>query len=152
MVAVDLAGKKRTSLVRIAADRDHGFHLLIQEIAHVLRIVIRNVDPDFGHDFDRQWVDITSGLGAGVLDVEKIACRLEQNAFGQVTAARVACANREAVFPSRCPRPCKAAPKPKDSVRTTRAVWVRWFRSLRCFPRVDQVWAGFRACTSRLTI
>lgn len=36
MVAVHLAGKERTGLIRVSADGDHGFDILIEEFLEML--------------------------------------------------------------------------------------------------------------------
>jgi len=47
VVTVELAGEDRAGLVGVAADGDHGFHLLGEELVEVLGSVRGDVDADF---------------------------------------------------------------------------------------------------------
>jgi hypothetical protein len=95
VVAVHLAGKHRAGLVGVAADGDHGFHLVVEEKIHVLRLVRADVDADLGQRLDGERVDVSGGLRAGAFDAEAVAERAFQDAFGEVRAAAVAGAEDE---------------------------------------------------------
>jgi hypothetical protein len=49
-----------------------------------------NVNADLGHDLDGKRMDVTGRMGTGALDIDEIARRRPQKAFGDVAAAGVA--------------------------------------------------------------
>ena len=46
MMAVQLAGEHGAGLIRVAADRDDGFHWLLQKIIHMLGMMRGNINAD----------------------------------------------------------------------------------------------------------
>ena len=49
-----------------------------------------NIDPNFPHDLDCFWMNVTGRLRASALHVDKIARSLSQNTFRNVTTAGIA--------------------------------------------------------------
>ena len=87
VVTIDLPGEHGAHLIRIAADGDHRFHVLAEELIEVLRVMRGDVDTDLLHGSNRQWVDIASRLGAGAGDADNAVRSSTEDAFGQMAAA-----------------------------------------------------------------
>ena len=62
VMTLQLAWKNRAGLVGIATDGDHCVDRFIEEFVEVFGTVMGNVDPDLGHDFDGEWMDVTGGF------------------------------------------------------------------------------------------
>ena len=62
VMALKLAGEGRAGLIGIATDGDHCVDRFIEEFVEVFGTVMGNVDPDLGHDFDGEWMDVTGGF------------------------------------------------------------------------------------------
>lgn len=84
VVAVHLAGEHGAGLVGVAADGDDGFHPVIEEKVHVLRVMAGGVDADFLQRADRERVDVSSGIRAGAFDAEIFAEGFAEDRFGEV--------------------------------------------------------------------
>ena len=61
----------------------------------MLRVVIGDVDADFRHGLDGEWVDIARGFGPGAGDPELVVERGAEDSFGEVRAAAIAGAEDE---------------------------------------------------------
>lgn len=95
MMPVHLAGKHRTHLVGIAAHGDDGLDRLMEELVQVLRLVAGNVDADFRHHLNGEWMNVTCGFRSGASDAKPPLRHGAQNALGKVATARVACAKNQ---------------------------------------------------------
>lgn len=95
VVPVALAWKDRARLVGIAADGDDGFDVEVPELVEVFRVVVAEVDADFGHRADGERVDEAGGIRAGAGHGEAGPEGVAQDAFGEVGPARVAGAEDE---------------------------------------------------------
>ena len=62
VMAVHLTGKHRAGLIRVAADGDDGFYLVIKKKIHVFRVMSGGVDSDFFQRADRKRMNISSGF------------------------------------------------------------------------------------------
>ena len=58
MMAVDLAGKYRASLISITANGNDGFHLLLQKLLEGLGAMVGNIDSNLLHHLNGLGVDI----------------------------------------------------------------------------------------------
>jgi hypothetical protein len=61
----------------------------------MLGMVIGNVDSDFRHRLDAEWMNVASGLGSGTFDAKSFSKRFAEDAFGEMGAAAVARAENE---------------------------------------------------------
>jgi hypothetical protein len=95
MVAVSLARKQRTSLIRISAHRDNGFDVLIQEVVHVFGVMRGNIDADFLHHLDSEGMNIAGGFRTGAMDFQNVTGNGAQNSLGEMTSAGIAGAEDE---------------------------------------------------------
>lgn len=95
VVAIQLAGKNRAYLVRIAADGDDGFDFAGQKEIEVFGLVRGDIDPDFRHGLDREWMHVARWLGSGRGNFNAGAECFLENAFGEVRAAGIAGAENE---------------------------------------------------------
>lgn len=82
VVPVHLARKHWTRLIRIAADRDDGFHGLAKEFIHVLGRMARDVETDLSQRPHREGMHIARRLRAGAGRADRLARRGAQDAFG----------------------------------------------------------------------
>jgi hypothetical protein len=90
MMTVYLAGKNRARLVCVSANCNDCLNFFVEELVEVLGLMAGYVDADFVHDFDRQWMDITSWFGTGAGDFDFPAHSRAKNPFGKMTPAGVA--------------------------------------------------------------
>src|ERR1035437_9352093 len=74
----------------MVANRDQVVELLAIEHIEVFRSVPQNVDADFGHRLDREWMHMAGRLRPGAERFELISRKLAQPALRHVTAAGVA--------------------------------------------------------------
>ena len=95
MVAVDLPGEERAGLIRVAAHGDDSFDRLVQELREMFRGMALEIDPDFAHDGDGEWMHVTRRLAARAGHAETALRRRAQKAFGQMAAAGVTGAEDE---------------------------------------------------------
>jgi len=75
VVSIQLPGKRRTCLIRVAANGDHRIDLSIEKFAEVFRAMLRDVDAKLIHHFDREWMNITGGLRSSAGDLDYVASR-----------------------------------------------------------------------------
>ena len=91
MVAIHLAWENGTGLVGVSAHGDDGlYRLLTKEFVQMLGFVSGNIDPNFPHDLDGFRMNVTGRLRASALNVDEITRGLSQNAFREMTTARIA--------------------------------------------------------------
>lgn len=95
MVAIQLPWKIRARLIRVAAHGNDGFHIPIQKIVHVLRLMSGDIDVDFLESLNGLGVHKPGRLGTGALNIKKIAGGMAKNAFRHVTATGIAGAKNE---------------------------------------------------------
>lgn len=57
-VPIRLPRKRRTTLIGISTNRDHGVNVGVEEFGVALGSPVTNFQADFGHDFDRHGMDI----------------------------------------------------------------------------------------------
>ena len=95
VMAIQLTRKNRACLIGVAANGDHRFDLVAEELVEVLRAMIADVDADLGHGLDAERMDITRRFRARALDAVLVAERGLQDAFGKVGPAAVAGAENE---------------------------------------------------------
>ena len=89
MMAIQLSGKHRTCLIRIAADGDDRLTLATQKFIHVLAVVCTDVDVYFRHCVDRHGVDVSGGLGSGARHFHKVSQIGAQYSLGKMTPAGI---------------------------------------------------------------
>jgi hypothetical protein len=89
MMTIDLAWKKRASLVRVTADGDYRLDRLVEKFIHVLRGMIRQIDADLSHCFHGQRMDVASGFAPGARHSKAAPGRRAQKSLCEMTAARV---------------------------------------------------------------
>ena len=95
VMTIELPGKNGTCRVSVAANGDDCFYRLVHELVPRFRAMCRNIDPDFFHRSDGEWVNIAGGFGARAHYVQNIASDGSQNAFSEVTATGIAGAENE---------------------------------------------------------
>ena len=94
-MAIHLAGKHRAGLIRIAANGDDGFDLVIEEQIHVFGMVSRSVDPDFFQRTDREGMNVSRRFRTGAFDTEFFTKGFTKDGFGKMRAAGVSGAENE---------------------------------------------------------
>ena len=87
VMPVHMAGKHWARLFGIAAHSDDGLDWLMEELVQVLRLVAGNVDADFRHYLNSEWMNATCGFRPGAGDAKPPLRRGAQNALGKVAAA-----------------------------------------------------------------
>jgi len=95
VVTIYLAGEDGAGLIGVSADGDDGLHRLVEEFVEVLGGVAGDVDADFGHDFDGEWMDESGWVGSGTGDSDAVVDGGAQDPLGEVASAGVAGAEDE---------------------------------------------------------
>lgn len=60
--------------------------------------MLRDIDTQFGHHFDRDGMHVSSRIGARAVDFEKVRSHVAKQSFGKVRTTRISGAENENFF------------------------------------------------------